>query len=383
MSDAVHTLPLLHGGQLRHIAAQYGVAAEELLDFSANINPDGPSPSVITAIQRALAEPATLIAYPDLELTQLKGAIANYAGVQMENIAIANGFVPLLDATLRALPIKRCLLPVPSFSEYRRTLESASVAVMPYRIAPEDSFSYRPDAILESLRGNECDAILLANPQNPSGAVCRAGRMGRLIEMAKEHDITVLLDEAFIDYCSAQSLVLQAAVQPNLIVFRSVTKFFAIPGLRVAYAVCAASNALMLNRSIAPWPITTLASQGVCAALLDGAYAERSRSANERRRLWLEEELNGLRIETYPSATNFLLLRFPVEIDVRVLWERMVVEEQIVLRSCANFEELTTGHLRVAVRSEQENERLIDGLKRVLLTWRRDSNQLIKYKIMS
>jgi threonine-phosphate decarboxylase len=365
MNEAARTLPL-HGGQLRNIAARYGASVEKLLDFSANINPDGPPASVVAAIQRALEDPTTLTAYPDLELTELKQAVANAIGVKPENIAIANGFVPLLEASIRALPINRCLLPVPSFSEYRRTLESASVAVVQHRVASEEGFPYRPDAILEALLDNGCDAILLANPQNPSGKICESDRMLQLFEMTRDHGITVLLDEAFADYCPTQSLSRQVLEQLNLIVFRSVTKFFAIPGLRVAYAVSNSSNAQMLNRSMAPWPITTLAADAVCAALLDGAYAEKSRSVNERRRSWLEKQVNRLGIETYPSATNFLLLRFPTEVNVDSLWERMIVEEQIVLRSCANFEGLAAGHVRVAVRSEWENERLIDGLKRVL-----------------
>jgi threonine-phosphate decarboxylase len=365
MTETLPTLPP-HGGQLRHIAAQYGVLAETLLDLSANINPKGPPPAVVTAIQRALADPATLDTYPDLELTELKRAIANCAGVQPENICVANGFVPLLDAALRALPIKRCLVPVPSFSEYRRTLENAAVTVMPYRNASEEGFSYEPDVILESLLDAGCDALLIANPQNPSGTLCEIEGMLRLFEKAKEHGISVLLDEAFIDYCPIHSLSWLATKYPNLIVFRSVTKFFAIPGLRVAYAICSSSTSQLLNRYITPWPVTTLASQAICAALLDDTYMQQSRSANEKRRLWLKEQLNNLGVKTYPSSTNFLLLRFPVEIDTDVLWERMIVEEQIVLRSCENFEQLAAGHLRIAVRSERENERLVDGLKRVL-----------------
>jgi threonine-phosphate decarboxylase len=121
-----------------------------------------------------------------------------------------------------------------------------------------------------------------------------------------------------------------------------------------------------MNHSIAPWPITTIASDAVCAALNDKAYAEESRLANERRRLWLERELERLKIATYPSNANFLLLRFPTEVDAGLLWERMIVEEQIVLRSCANFEGLAGNHLRMAVRSESENEKLIRGLERVI-----------------
>jgi threonine-phosphate decarboxylase len=304
--------------------------------------------------------------YPDLELVELKQAISEYTGVQPDNIAIANGFVPLLEAALRSLKIKRCLLPVPSFGEYRNALENASAAVTPYRLSSGEDFRYDPDAVVDALLKHSCDAVLLANPQNPSGATCDAGNMQRLIEMAAQHSLTVLLDEAFIDYCPARSLTHRSVEQGNVIVFRSVTKFFAIPGLRVAYAVGDSSNVHAMNRFIAQWPITSFASEAICAALQDETYAEESRVANERRRLWMEEELARLKIAVYASSANFLLLRFSEEVDVNLLWEKMIVEEQIVLRSCANFEGLAPGHLRIAVRSESENERLIRSLERLL-----------------
>jgi threonine-phosphate decarboxylase len=355
-----------HGGQLRQIAARYGIPAERLIDFSANINPAGPPLSALAAMRRALEDPATLVVYPDLELIELKQAIAAHTGVQPENVAVANGFVPLLESALRSLKIERCLLPVPSFGEYRGALENAGVTIAPYSLSPDQGFEYEVDAILNALVDHSCDAILLANPQNPSGSLCDARRMKRLIEMAAGHGITVLLDEAFMDYCPAESLTRSATEQANLIVFRSVTKFFAIPGLRTAYAVSNSHYIDAMNRFIAPWPISSIALQAVCVVLNDAAYAEESRLANERRRLWLEEQLARLRIATYPSSANFLLLRFPAPVDVRLLWERMIVEEQLVLRSCATFEGLAEGHLRIAVRSEPENEKLIRGLERVL-----------------
>jgi threonine-phosphate decarboxylase len=366
MNAAPHILPPVHGGQLRQIAALYKISADQLLDFSANINPAGPPPSVVGAIHRSLEDPSTLTVYPDLELLELKQTIASCTGVQPENIAVANGFVPLLAAALRSLNIKKCLLPVPSFGEYRHTLENVGVIVSPYLLSPEEEFRYEADTLLNVLLEQSCDAILLANPQNPSGTIYAAGKMRRLIEMAAQRSITVLLDEAFIDYCPFDSSIRLTMEQANVIVFRSVTKFFAIPGLRVAYAVSNSSNIYTMNRFIAPWPITSFASDAVSAALRDGAYAEESRIANERRRLWLERKLAQLNVTTYPSSANFLLLRFAAEVDVRVLWEKMIVEQQIVLRSCANFEGLAEAHLRIAVRSEPENERLIRGLKRVL-----------------
>jgi threonine-phosphate decarboxylase len=366
MSLLPHDPPPVHGGQLRQIVSHYGISTERLIDFSANINPAGPPPSVMAAIRRALEGSSALAAYPDLDLLELKLTISGRAGVKPENIAVANGFVPLLEAVLRALKTKKCLLPVPSFSEYRRTLENNGVVITPYRLSQDKEFAYEIDAILKALLDHSCDAILLANPQNPSGALCNAGNMLRLIETAAQYSITVLLDEAFIDYCPFESLTKYSIEQLNVIVFRSVTKFFAIPGFRAAYAVSTSDHIHAMDRSIAPWPITSLASDAVCAALQDEMYTEESRMVNERRRMWLKQELARLKITTYTSSTNFLLLRFPAALDVSLLWERMIVEDQIVLRSCINFEGLAAGHLRIAVRSEPENERLIRGLRRVL-----------------
>ena len=356
----------VHGGQLRQIAAHFGIPEERLTDFSANINPIGPPASALSAVRRALEHPATLSTYPDLELIELKRAIADYAGVRVENVAVANGFVPLLESALRSRKIERCLLPIPSFYEYRRVLENTNVVVESCPLSPSQGFEYDTDRIIKTLVDRSCDAILLANPQNPAGVLCSAQRMKRLIEMAEPHNITVLLDEAFIDYSPGESVTQQVMELANLIAFRSVTKFFAIAGFRVAYAVGNSNHIGAMNRLIAPWPITSIASDAVRAALSDQVYAEESRLANSQRRAWLERELTRLTIAVFSSNANFILLRFPAEVDVNILWERMIVEEQIVLRSCSNFEGLAAGHLRIAVRSESDNQRLICGLKRVL-----------------
>jgi threonine-phosphate decarboxylase len=368
MSVTPHLSQVAHGGQLRQIASSFGIPEERLLDFSANINPAGPPASVLAAIKRAIDDPATLASYPDLDLAELRRTISACIGVPPENIAIANGFVPLLQAALRSLGIKRCLLPVPSFSEYRRGLENEGVAVIPYRLSQGNAFEYGGDSIQKALLNHSCDAVLLANPQNPSGVTCDVEKIRGLIAMAARHSVTVLLDEAFIDYCPVASATPLAIGQANLIVFRSVTKFFAIPGLRVAYVTAESSKIRTMNRYITPWPIASIASIAVCAALKDRAYADQSRLTNDRRGSWLVGQLAQLQIATYPSRANFLLLRFPAAVNVSALWERMIVDEQIVLRSCANFEGLATRHLRIAVRSDPENERLIRGLERALLS---------------
>jgi threonine-phosphate decarboxylase len=355
-----------HGGQLRQVAARFGVQANQLLDFSANINPTGPPASAISAIQRSFADPATITKYPDLGLTELKFAISNYLAVEPCQLSVANGFVPLLDSALRSLRLRCCLLPVPCFSEYRRTLERAEVKVVAFQLSADGSFLYDPHALVQQCRDRGCDAVLLANPQNPSGVVLAAEQMKSLVEAATRDNITVLLDEAFIDYCPEDSLARFVTEGRQILIFRSVTKFFAVPGLRVAYAVGPSSLAERLNCDLAPWPVSSFASDAVCAALCDDVYVEESRLANEQQRLRLKRELARLDVTTYPSSANFLLLRFPERVQIDSVWKRMIADHHIVLRSCANVEGLADGHLRIAVRSERENERLIWALEQVL-----------------
>jgi threonine-phosphate decarboxylase len=349
-----------HGGQLHRIAERFGVPAAGLLDFSANINPDGPPASVLEALREALNDPTVLSAYPDLEETQLRLSIAEHTGVGAESIVVANGFVPLLDAVLRTLPIRRCLLPVPAFGEYRSALERADVAVTTYVLDQEADFRYDTDALLRTLTAGRHDAILLANPQNPSGVRCERSVLTALIEEAAKLNIYVLLDEAFIDYAPMQSLVPDTDRFANLIVFRSVTKFHGIPGLRVAYAVGA--TARVVRKSLAPWSISTLAAIGVRAALSDEIYAERTLRLNLRRRELLVTQFRGLGLYTYPAAANFLLLRFPSVANAENCWERLILDHGIVLRHCGNFEGLAGNHLRCAIRGDEENARLVKAL---------------------
>ena len=170
----------LHGGQLQQIAQRFRIPVSQLLDFSANINPEGPPSSVLSTLRASLDDLSALTEYPDLQLTELKRAIAGGARVATPNITVANGFVPLLDAVLRALPIRRCLLPVPAFAEYRKTLGHAGVETAPYALNPASNFKYDAAAIVA---GDE-DAILLANPQNPSG-ICHDAAVLRAIRKLK------------------------------------------------------------------------------------------------------------------------------------------------------------------------------------------------------
>lgn len=348
----------IHGGQLRQIQDRSGIPASVLLDFSANINPEGPPAAVSIALRQALDEPSILTNYPDLDEMELRQSLARYARVRPQNVAVANGFVPLLDAALRVLPVQKCLVPVPAFAEYRKTLERSRVEMIPYILAADSGFSFNTSELFSSF----CNAILLANPQNPSGVLCSRETMIQIVEEAAARNIYVLLDEAFIDYCPEMSLVREIDRFPNLLVFRSVTKFFGIAGLRVAYAAANANLCKQIQDAITPWPVTTLASLAAGLAVQDDAYTQRTIALNNERRARVQSAIRELGIHVYPSAANFLLLRLPASIDCPQFWEYMIREHHMVLRNCASYENLDDRHLRAAVRTDSENERLVEAL---------------------
>jgi len=355
-----------HGGQLRQISERFGIAASQLLDFSANINPDGPPLSVLSTLRESLEDLSMLTEYPDLEETKLKQSIARYTGVSGAQINVANGFVPLLESTLRTLKTTSCLLPVPAFVEYRKTLERAGVGICTRPLDSASGFRYDPAEMLSGAH----NAILIANPQNPSGVCHSAAAMRDLVERAADMGIFVLLDEAFIDYLPEHSLTTATNEFSNLIVFRSVTKFHGIPGLRVAYAVTNAALSSSIGRDLPPWPITTLASRAVGVALDDEPYAVHARAKNLERRIALQRDLELLGLSVYPSAANFLLVQVPRGIDTHALWQHLIVRYGIVLRFCGNYEALPPGHLRIAVRTQEQNSRLTAAMAELLLTLR-------------
>jgi threonine-phosphate decarboxylase len=348
----------LHGGQLHQIADYFRIPPSELLDFSANINPDGPPPAVLSSLRQAIDNPSIVTNYPDLDELELRRCIADYVGVQPENIAIANGFVPLLDAALQTFVIRSCLVPVPAFVEYRRTLQRSRIEMLPRILAADSGFDWHTDDMF----GTPCDAVLLANPQNPSGRMCSRDELLSLSEEASRRNIFLLIDEAFIDYSPEDSIAQEIDRFPNLIVFRSVTKFFGMAGLRVAYAVANAESCRQIRDSVAPWPVTSLASLAAGVAVRDKAYARHTIALNEARRNQVRVAIAKAGIHIYPSAANFYLLRFRDAIDSQHTWEYLVREHHIVLRNCANYEGLGNGFLRAAVRTEAENNLLIEAL---------------------
>ena len=355
-----------HGGQLSAIAKAFSIPMDRLLDFSASIYPDGPSPRVIEALSKALGNAEHLRRYPDLESSDLRTNLEGYAAVPAGNILVANGIVPLLSASLRAVKARRCLLPVPAFGEYRRILEREGVDVHIYPLAPTANFRPGLEHLIEHCVESGCDSVILTNPHNPSGATFEAAEMLSMIALAARRTIRVLLDEAFIDFVPEESVSSYVPQTGELIVFRSVTKFFAMAGLRIAYVIAAEHRMAAIASSLDPWSVSTLASIAAGAAVQDLSYISNAVRHNSAEREGLRCALAGIGLTVFPSRANFLLIQLPSERRGTNVWERLVLEHRIVVRNCGTFEGLDGSYLRIAVRGREDNLRLAHALASVM-----------------
>lgn len=356
----------MHGGQLRGIAEWLHIPEESLRDFSASISPIPFGNGIVDALCESLRNRKVLTQYPDPEYIDLEQAIAQYVGVEPGSICIANGVMPLLDATVRTLGLHRCLSLVPAFGEYQRVLRVCGVERRTLLLRERDNFLLDPDAVISEVACCGADSVLLANPHSPSSCLMPPGALAQLQSALSALGATMILDEAFIDYSPELSLSGIAANVDGLVVLRSLTKFFAMPGLRVAYSVAHAKNRERIKSILPLWPVDSLAASAARLVLLDTALVWKTREANARERRWLSEQMIALGLQVFPGRANYLLVKLPDNIDGFTIWRGLIVEHRIVVRNCATFEGLTKQFVRIKVGDRSANKILIDALADML-----------------
>jgi threonine-phosphate decarboxylase len=355
-----------HGGQLRELSAEFGMPEASLVDFSASIHPQPLSDLVIETLCSALRGRKILTEYPDMHYTALKEAITSYADAGLSSITVGSGVMPLLSAAVSAFRPHKCLVPVPAFGEYCKVLETCGVDFCTLELTPDNDFLLDCARVLAALKSSGAQALLLANPQSPSGKLTEAKQLFELYKSAHAVGATVIVDEAFIDYAPEESLSPWAAKLPGLVVLRSLTKFFAMPGLRVAYAIARSDISHAMKSRVPAWPAGSIAAEAARMVLLDQTSIAATREANAIERSWLESQLQSLGLRVFPSTANYLLVKIDQGRSGLEFWRRLIVEHRVVVRSCANFEGLDEYYFRIGVRTRSQNQVLVRAFKEVL-----------------
>lgn len=350
-----------HGGNTREAAALLGIAPEQLLDFSANINPAGMPDSLRHALleNMALAE-----RYPDVEYQRLHQVLAEHHQVPTSWLLAGNGETEVIFALVNALAPRRAMLITPGFAEYRRALRQACCDIVDFPLREDEGWQLT-ERLLGALTP-DLDCLFLCTPNNPTGLLPDDALLQAVSARCKSLGIQLILDEAFMDFIPQRSgFIRHLAGNPHLWVLRSLTKFYAIPGLRLGYLLGSDEQKVTQMRAAQmPWSINAFAALAGEVILHDRAYQQASWQWLERERPRLFAALNDLpALTVWPGMANYLFLRCDAP---GLELQRALLEQHILIRCCANYPGLDDRYYRVAVRSTEENDRLITAMRRVL-----------------
>ncbi len=362
-----------HGGNVWSLAKEAGVSVNQLVDFSASINPLGPPDWLRTTISSAVSG---LVHYPDPTCAELVDALARHHAVECESVLPGNGSAELLATVPRVTRSTRVLLPVPCYVDYRVVGETAGLPVVPLVGIPEKGFRLDLSHLESNLRSG--DLVFLAQPNNPTGISIDPDAIRALARTFPKS--AFVIDEAFIDFTEGLASLVEERPQ-NAIVIRSFTKTFAIPGLRLGYAVAAPETIARMRELLSPWSVNHLAQRvGVVAMADESDYLDRTRALVSEQRRHLSQNLASIKgLTVFPGEANFLLLRLDrFDLDAEAVAEKLIATDRIAIRVCANFEGLDRRYFRVAIRRAEDNERLCDALERALGEQRARSMRTIK-----
>jgi len=305
--------------------------------------------------------------YPESGSPELCRALAAYHALPAERITVANGSTELIHLLPRLAggSVGRALLIAPTFSEYGHSLELAGWRLTCLCLSPEDGFALDSARVAAELVSGY-DLLFFCNPGNPTGRLYAAAEVAALYELCRRAGCFFVLDEAFIDFAAENSVGQLPAENPDWLILRSMTKFFGFPGLRLGYGIASPAVTVQLQRLLPPWSVGVLAQAAALAALADREHGRRTREFVGQERQRLADHLGRLPgLQVFAAAANYLLVEIRSGMTAAALQQQLLAQ-RILIRDCSNFTGLDERFFRVAVRSEAENDRLLQALAAAL-----------------
>ena len=370
---------MIHGGDVYTKGLLEG---RELIDYSSNINPLGVPKSFIDNISEAVD---ALTRYPDIQYRNVLKALKEYVGCSEEYFVLGNGAAEIIDLVISCH--KSLLIVVPSFVEYEIDAKKWDSHIE-YSYLKENTLlnheyvelSYDFEDILKKLQNVE--GVILGNPNNPNGNIIDKAQFQKILEYCESNDKVIIIDEAFIEFTSDQQHSFAGSVKRYkcLFIIRALTKFFAMPGVRFGYGV--SSNTSLIKKikdKQNPWNINCFAEVAALCVLKDDIYIEKSKE-------WIREErpnfLKSLKTisfidKVFLTFGNFVLCKLKgLAVEKGINSEKEITSEEIyklcldqgfVIRKADNFRGLDKQYIRLAIKDNDRNEKLIQCLKNIEL----------------
>lgn len=371
----------IHGGNIFQFAHEQRIEPYEVVDFSANINPLGPSQRGLDALNAQLRY---ISHYPDATNDDVLNAIADTYGMDKHQIIVGNGAAELLYAICRLPGYTGAFVPAPGFSEYKEALEASKIPVRDIFYRPREDDNGKPyfevpylalETFAAELKGQDGRIIVfLGNPNNPDGTLLDKDHIRTVASMLKDANSLLVIDESFIDFVgndplqdnehSIRSLVNEF---DNIIVVHSFTKFYAVPGLRIGAAFTNETLITQLQQYIPSWSVNTLAQAYTKAALNDVDYIKRTKQELNEERAFMYNALDAIEgITVYPPSANFILFQVNQEGITANYINEELKKYNMIVRNCDSYLGLTNHWVRIAIKDHDTNIKLVDKLTDIL-----------------
>jgi threonine-phosphate decarboxylase len=349
-----------HGGNIYKMARDLGCSPEEIIDMSNNINPLGPPPGLLEYLKANISISTRL---PEVDSADTVKQFAGYLGIDSACILAGNGTTQFIYEIPQILGTRRAAVLGPTYSDYADACNLRGIPCS--RVAADESADFLPDlGCLEQSISND-DTVFLCNPNNPTGAYIDRAELKRVCQC--HPDTRFIIDESYLSFVdSGRTKSMMDVGLKNVIVLLSISKIFAIPGLRIGFIAAPANVIDHFRRYLLPWSVNSLAQTAVQYLTVNESLI-RSFIDKTRRFVQIQrEEFDGLvkhipSIKFFPSTTPFFLAKLPASMSAASAWARLA-GEKILIRDCSNFDGLSDQFIRISLKSEDANRVLAQKL---------------------
>lgn len=352
-----------HGSDLEKIEQIYGIRKEEIISFSANVNPLGVSPMLRCALSEKID---AITSYPDREYVSLRKCIAAYCGTDYENVIVGNGSTELISLFIQIEHPKKALIIGPTYSEYEREISLGGGTTLYYPLLEKNNFKLDVEDFLSHLN-ESIDLLVICNPNNPTSSCITRSQMRHILDACKQHDIYVMVDETYVEFADNMDEISSVPLTNdynNIVILRGTSKFFAAPGLRLGYAITGNRDLIKsINTRKNPWTINSLAVVAGETMFSDTSYIEETKHliSSERSRIFQLFQGNS-DFKVYKPSGNFMLVRIlRDDLTSQDLFDR-AVREKMMIRDCSTFPFLDNKYIRFCFMNPSDNDRLIQCL---------------------
>jgi len=331
----------------------------DILDFSSNISPLG-IPSIVRKTIKNHIDSVQI--YPDSDSVQLRKNLEHYTRIPSSQIVIGNGATEIIYNFCRIFVSNKTpvLIPIPTFGEYESAAKLCGAKIIFFKTMDLEK---NTNEFISKIPNNGC--IFICNPNNPTGSLLSKKILQKIIILANQQQTLVFVDECFIELVPDydESIVHLIKKYNNLFILRSLTKSFALAGLRIGYGIGSKQMVTVLNKINIPWNVSGLAQQAASAALLDEFYLNKVKNLIKKESMFLINCISKLKnFQCIDTSTNFILIKTKIKSNIL---QKKLLEKKILIRDCRTIRGLNNNYIRIAVKTRKENQKLINALERL------------------